>query len=703
MMSSLGKVWASRACAAMLMLGLAAGANAANVLQSLNAVQQGDAYIVRAAMKEPVGTKPTSFSVTSPSRVVIDLADTDNGIGQNIQRLSMGDLNSVNIVQGEGRLRLVINMLQSVKHDIKVEGSELVITMRPSSALVGSAASQFAKDQGRDGKSVNAVSFRRGPHGEGKLIFDLSDPATVVDVRQKGSQLVVDLPRTVIAEQMRRRYEVSDFATPVTAYTVNQTKDGVQVTLMPKGLWEHSAYQTDNQFVLEVKQLVEDPNKLVQGTKQGYQGERLSLNFQNVDVRRLLQVIGEFTGMNIIVSDTVAGSITLRLNDVPWDQALDIVLQQKSLDMRKNGNVVLVAPRDELATKEKLDLEAKKQISDLEPVRTESIQLHYQKAEEVKKLLTDDKQPLLSKRGTAVVDARTNMLFVQDTPSRIDDVRALIAKIDVPVRQVLIEARIVEASDTFARNLGVRLGIVDLKGAQGGRSVGGQKVTVGGDMSTNAYLTGQSSTQPPFSSTYGVNLPAAAMDGGATNPGALSFTLFNAAKTSFLNLELSALEADGRGKVISSPRVMTADQNEAFIEQGVEIPYLSAASSGATQIQYKKAVLSLKVKPQITPEGKITMKVEINKDSPNTELNTGAGLALNTKKVKTEVLVDNGGTVVIGGIYEQDSLDRTRKIPVLGDIPYIGWAFKNNEISDKRSELMVFITPRVVSDALSVR
>jgi type IV pilus assembly protein PilQ len=337
-------------------------------------------------------------------------------------------------------------------------------------------------------------------------------------------------------------------------------------------------------------------------------------------------------------------------------------------------------------------------------VRTESIQLNYQKAEEVKKLLADEKQPLLSKRGTAVVDNRTNMLFIQDTPSRIEDARALIAKIDVPVRQVLIEARIVEASDNFARNLGVRLGLVDLKGSQeNGRSIGSQQFTVGGQMATNAYLTGQSGTQPPFSSSYGVNLPAAALDGGRTQTGALSFTLFNAGRTSFVNMELSALEADGRGKVVSSPRVMTADQNEAFIEQGVEIPYLSASSSGATQVQYKKAVLSLKVKPQITPEGKITMKVEINKDSPNTQLNTGAGLALNTKKVKTEVLVDNGGTVVIGGIYEQESLNRTRKIPVLGDIPYLGWMFKNNEVSDARTELMVFLTPRVVSDSLSAR
>ncbi|MET0217052.1 MAG: type IV pilus secretin PilQ family protein, partial [Burkholderiales bacterium] len=468
----------------------------------------------------------------------------------------------------------------------------------------------------------------------------------------------------------------------------------------PKGLWEHSAYQTDNRFILEVRQVVEDPNKLVQGSRQGYTGEKLSLNFQNVDVRAVLQVIADFTGLNIITSDTVAGNLTLRLKDVPWDQALDIILQAKGLDMRKNGNVVWIAPRDELATKEKLALESQQQIADLEPVRTESFQLNYQKGDNVIKILTDEKQRLLSRRGSAVQDSRTNTIFVQDTAARLEEIRKLITKIDVPVRQVMIEARIVEAIDTFARNLGVKLGYNDSTGRGTQLGGGGTRGLIGGNLAATGYTTGQVSTPvPTLDQSLSVNLPATAIAG--FNPAAFSLLLFNSAGTKFLNLELSALQADSKGKIISSPRVVTADQVEASIEQGTEIPYQQATASGATSIQFKKATLSLKVKPQITPDDNVIMTVDVHKDRVGVD--TRSGPSIDTKQVSTQVLVENGGTVVIGGIYEQEERSETRKVPALGDVPVIGFLFKQNQRKDDKTELLVFISPKIIKDTLATR
>ena len=468
----------------------------------------------------------------------------------------------------------------------------------------------------------------------------------------------------------------------------------------PKGVWEHSAYQTDNRLTVEVRQIVEDPNKLVQGGRQGYSGEKLSLNFQIVDVRAVLQVIADFTGLNIITSDTVTGNLTLRLKDVPWDQALDIILQAKGLDMRKNGSVVWIAPRDELATKEKLALESQQQIADLEPTRTESFQLNYQKGDNVIKILTDDRQRLLSRRGSAVYDPRTNTVFVQDTASRLEEIRKLIAKIDVAVRQVMIEARIVEAIDTFARNLGVKLGYNDLTG-QGTQLGGGPtRGLVGGQLAATGYTSGQVSTPvPTLDQSLSVNLPATAIAG--FNPAAFSLLLFNSAGTKFLNLELSALQADSKGKIISSPRVVTADQVEASIEQGTEIPYQQATASGATSVQFKKATLSLKVKPQITPDDNVIMTVDVHKDRVGVE--TRSGPSIDTKQVSTQVLVENGGTVVIGGIYEQEERSETRKVPALGDVPVIGFLFKQNQRKDDKTELLVFISPKIIKDTLATR
>jgi type IV pilus assembly protein PilQ len=469
------------------------------------------------------------------------------------------------------------------------------------------------------------------------------------------------------------------------------------MVITPRGAWEHSAYQTDNRFIVEVKRVVDDGNRLVQP---GFSGEKLSLNFQNVEVRAVLQVIADFTGLNVITSDTVGGSLTLRLKDVPWDQALDIILQSKGLDMRKTGNVVWIAPRDELATREKLALEARSQIADLEPLRTESMQVNYQKAADFQTLLSDPKQRILSKRGSAVVDVRTNTVFVQDTATRLEEVRKLLKQIDIPVRQVMIESRIVEANDTFSRNLGARLGFNDRTG-QGFRVGSGQGVNAlaGGSLSSTGFTTGQIATTPQFNESLFVNLPAQGLSGA--NPGVFSFLLFNDKSTKFLNLELSALQADGKGKIISSPRVITADKIEATIEQGTEIPYQQATSSGATSVSFRKATLSLKVKPQITPDDNVIMNLKVNKDSVGQ--NTLSGPSIDTKQVATEVLVENGGTVVIGGIYTQDERSTTTKVPVLGDLPYVGFLFKNNQRVDDRRELLIFISPKILKDGASLR
>ena len=672
-----------------------------NSIDSMTVASQGGVVNVKLTFKEPLVKVQLGFSITKPARIAIDFANTSNGLGKNSQTYNEGDLRSVNVIEADGRTRLVLNLNQAMSYETNLDGNSLVLAL-VRSAKSGSAplVEHFSESKAfQTSNSIRDIAFRRGKDGEARIAVDLSDPNAGIDIRQQGQNLIVDFVKVTVPEALRKRLDVTDFATPVVSVNTTQQGANTRMTISPRGLWEHNAYQSDNQFVIEVKPVIENPNKLVQGSRGGYQGEKLSLNFQNVEVRRLLQVIGEFTGMNMVVSDSVGGAITLILKDVPWDQALDIILQQKGLDMRKNGNVILIAPRDEIATKEKLEFESKVQIGDLEPLRTEGFQMNYIKAADIQKLLLDPKQTLLSKRGSALLDDRSNMLFLKDTPSRLDDVREMVMKIDVPVRQVMIEARIVEAGDSFAKNLGVRFGYHDM-------TPSGKKktnVTGGGSLADTGFHTGQSATDPNWAAdSLSVNLPANKI--GSSVPGVLSMILFGSSKTNFLNAEISALEADGKGKIISSPRAMTANQIEALIEQGVEIPYQTATASGATSIEFRKANLSLKVKPQITPDGKVTMTLDINKDTPNEKLNTGgAGVAIDTKHVKTEVLVENGGTVVIGGIYTQKLVDSTTRIPFFGDLPYVGWLFKNREWIDDKTELLVFITPKIVAEGLSVR
>ena len=666
-----------------------------NSIEAFNVLQQDGKTVVRVTTKEALKSVPPNFAITSPARIAFDFPNTVNALGHSSQDIAEGALRSMNLVQGAGRTRMVLNLSSPAPHEARIDGKDLIITLSAPAVAQGGGGANFAEGKADVTHAVRNIDFRRGPSGTGRVVVDLSDSSTGIDIRQQGQNIVVDFLKTSLPETLRKRFDVADFATPVQIVSAYQQGDNVRMVIEPKGNWEHNAYQSDNQFVVEVKPVTETK---LEGPK--YTGEKLSLNFQNVEVRAVLNVIADFTNLNIITSDSVTGNITLRLKDVPWDQALDIILKTRGLDMRRTGNVIWIAPADELATREKLALEAAKQIDELEQTRTESFQLNYQKAEDVQKLLADQNQRILSKRGSAVVDARTNTLFVQDTPSRLEDVRKLITKIDVPVRQVMIEARIVEANDTFSRNLGARLGYNEAGNGHKVLGNGDVRFTMGGSMAATGYQTGQNLTQPDFiTNTTISNLPAAGLN--SFNAGQFSFILFDNAMTRFLNLEISALEADGKGKVVSSPRVLTADQVEAVIEQGTEIPYQQATSSGATAVAFRKANLSLKVKPQITPDGNVIMTLDVNKDQPG--VTTPAGVQITTKHVKTEVLVENGGTVVIGGIYEQSDRTDVTQVPLFGDLPFVGWMFKNKQTSTSKTELLVFITPKIVNERLTVR
>jgi len=669
-----------------------------NSIEAFDVTQQGANVVVRITTKEPLKSVPPNFSVANPARLVFDFANTGNALGRNAQDIGQGELRNMNLVQAGDRTRLVLNLRRSVTHQAVLDGRNLVVTL--SSPAAAATPAPFAEGKADAKHAIRDVDFRRGRAGEGRIVVDLSDTATGIDIRQQGQNIVVEFLKTSLPDNLRRRLDVVDFATPVQTISTFQQGENVRMVVEARGQWEHNAYQSDTQFVVEVRAAVADPSRAAQRGR--YTGEKLSLNFQNVEVRAVLNVIADFTDLNIITSDTVSGSITLRLKDVPWDQALDIILQTRGLDMRKSGNVIWIAPRDELATREKLALESQQQITDLEPLRTEVFQLNYHKAEAFVKVLTDEKNRILSKRGSAVIDPRSNKLFIQDTPARLEEVRRVIAGVDVPVRQVMIEARIVEAADTFSKNLGARLGYHDL--SPGHRILGqnSPRFSFGGGLSdVGGHAGGGAQGGVPvfIPDSLSVNMPAQGLN--AINPGQFSFILFNSKLTQFLNLEISALEADGKGKVIASPRVLTADQVEAVIEQGTEIPYQQATSSGATSVSFRKANLALKVKPQITPDGNIIMTLDVNKDEPGAV--TPAGVQITTKHVKTEVLVENGGTVVIGGIYLQRDRSDTTRVPFFGELPYIGFLFRNNATVSTRDELLVFITPRIVNERLTVR
>ncbi|MEO8922270.1 MAG: type IV pilus secretin PilQ [Caldimonas sp.] len=704
--------WRSRIFAVVLATGATLPAWADNSIQAISSSQQAGAEVIRIEMSEPLTALPAGFTVQAPPRVALDLPGVTNGLGKSSVDINQGNLRSVNVAQSGDRTRLVLNLKQPAGYHAQIDGKVLVVTLEnsvpPTIASSSGQTTKFAESLNRDQLPLRAIDFRRGADGSGRVVVELPNNQVGVDIHQQGNSLIVEFLRSSLPDNLRRRLDVTDFGTPIQSVTTTQAGDRVRMVVEPRGVWEHSAYQSDNQFVLEVRAQKVDPNKLVQGA--GYAGEKLSLNFQNIEVRALLQVIADFTNFNVVTSDTVTGNVTLRLKDVPWDQALDIILQAKNLGLRKSGNVILIAPKDELNAKEKTELEAKQQLAALEPLRTQSFQLNYAKAADVANGLSGQgtggagggssgtATKILSSRGSVVFETRTNQLFVNDIPSKLEEIQNLIAKIDIPVRQVLIESRIVIADESFGRSLGVRLG-----GSHSGINVGnGQRVAVGGDLNAVAAQTGQggaTGTTVSLTDTNFVNLPASGQ--GGFDPASVAFSLFGSSAGRFLNLELSALEADGKGKVVASPRVVTADQQKATIEQGTELPYQVATSSGATSLQFRKANLALNVTPQITPEGNVILDVDVTNDSVGQS--TTAGFAINTKHVKTQVLVENGGTVVIGGIFQQQEREDVTKVPFLGDIPYLGNLFKTRTNSSSRTELLIFLTPKVVTDRTAAR
>ncbi len=731
---ALCRAWIARlaALAALVATGVAF-AQAPNTIEQVSVTRGASGYtVVRFTMKAPPANPPAGFAIATPPRIALDFLDTASGLPSNQRAVDDPALRSLQFVQAGNRTRVVFNLNKPQTFDTKVEGNDVLVTLADSSTATAQAApapaQRFAEARGTDQQhALRDVDFRRGRNGEGRIIVDLSDSNAGIDIRQQGRQLIVDFQRTTVPRNLERRMDVADFNTPIVMIDTFEQNGNARMVIEPKGIWEHSAYQADNRFIIEVKPVLDDPNKLVQGTRAGYKGEKLSLNFQNIEVRAVLQVIADFTGLNIVTSDTVQGSLTLRLKDVPWDQALDIILQTKGLDMRKNGNIVLIAPREELALKEKQQLESQAQINDLEPLQTEMFQLNYAKASDILTIVNsgrvggtgpDTGARFLSRRGTAFVDPRTNILFVTDIAGRLEEVRRVIRQIDTSVRQVLIEARIVIADDKFSRQLGVRFG------QQTGATLFGRRYAYGsgGSLSTTPVVslsggaggtvTRETRTQTPFELASGlasagysdspqlnVNLPV------ANAAGQLALTLINLGSGNLINLELSALEADNRGKVVSSPRVITGDNQKAHIEQGTEIPYVTpgSANSPAT-VSFKKAVLALDVTPQITPDGRVIMQVEIRKDSVGQLVNVQGGgqvPAIDTKNVLTQIAVNNGDTAVIGGIYEEVIRNDTTKVPFLGDVPVVGNLFKTTGRSSEKTELLIFLTPRVVKDTVT--
>lgn len=696
--------WLRVAGLGLLAFGAVAVAHAQNAIEAVTSSTQSGAEVIRIDLAQPLTAVPVGFVVQAPARIALDFPGVTNAIGRSAIEVNQGNLRSVNVVEAGERSRVVLNLKQATAYKAEIQGKSLLVVLEPvaGTALIASTATAFAENRNRDTLPLRDVDFRLGKDNTGRVIVDLPNNQVGVDVKQQGKNLVVEFTKSTLPEGLRRRLDVSDFGTPVQLITSQQSGDRVRMTIEAKGEWEHSAYQSENQFVVEMRARKVDPTKLTQGV--GYNGEKLSLNFQNIEIRSLLQVIADFTNFNIVTSDSVTGALTLRLKDVPWDQALDIIMQAKNLGMRKNGSVLWIAPKDEINAKEKLEFEAKATIENLEPLRTQSFQLNYTKAIAIAQGLTGtgasagggggggSTARILSPRGSVIAEARTNQLFVSDIPSRLERVAELIQKLDIPVRQVLIEARIVEASDTFGKSLGVKLG---------GGIAGERFASSAGNRAFANVGAGSGTSNAAFTNSNFVNLPAGDAGGTGNAAGTFAISLFNSSFSRMLNLEISALEADGKGKLVSSPRVITADQTKALIEQGEEIPYQQATSSGATSISFRKAVLKLEVTPQITPEGNIILTLDVSKDARG--VNTSAGPAINTKHVQTEVLVENGGTVVIGGIFELTETNDESRVPVLGEVPYLGALFRKRERVANKTEMLVFITPKMITDRNAAR
>jgi type IV pilus assembly protein PilQ len=669
----------------------------------------GSEVQVRLGLSGPPGKPPRAFTIDNPARIALDFADTGLNLADRHRAIGVGQAQSVTAVEVGGRTRVVLNLVRPVPYDLRVEDS--AVTLHSGGAMMpdvkSAATTPVAADPRPAGPrpvaarparpGIEDVDFRRGEAGEGRIIVLLSESGLVSNIREEGGQIIIDFPDAALPERLDRRLDVLDFATPVKEVDTFPHEGGARMVIIPSGHYEHLAYQSDKVLTIDVKPLTKEEEQALKKEKFGYTGEKLSLNFQDIEVRAVLQLIAPFTGLNLVASDTVAGKVTLRLKNVPWDQALEIILKSKGLGMRQAGNVMMVAPQEEIAAREKLELESQKQIAELAPLKTEFIELNYAKAADVATLLKTEGNTLVSKAGQVSVDQRTNTLLVQDTREKLAEMRKVITTLDVPVRQVLIESRIVIANQDFSRELGVRFGYSKNTFAQNDSGVGNFGAIIGGTRpgTTNFADRGTGFTDPDTGNeNFIVDLPA------ATPAGAIGLAVGKIGSY-LLQLELSALQAEGRGEVVSSPRVITTDQKEAVIEQGTQIPYPSQTSSGATDVDFKPAVLSLRVTPHITPDDRINMSIQVNKDSVG-QIFSGVP-SIDTRNVTTEVLVDNGETVVLGGIYEQTNRNDVRRVPFFGELPYFGTLFRNTATSRNKDELLIFVTPKVMKEGLTLR
>ena len=657
----------------------------------------GDKVQVKLGLSEAPTGVPLSFTIDNPARIALDFPATHLKVPNRNETIGIGVAHSVAAVEAGGRTRVVLNLVRMVPYDVKVEGNAVYVTLESSGAAdvamaAGGSSKSMASTQAASASeaSLESIDFHRAENGAGRVVVKLSDPSINVNMHEEGGRILVDFINTALPEALNRRLDVVDFATPVKEIDTTVQGNNVHMVITPTGEYEQLAYQTDNTLTIEVKPLTKE--EVAARKKKEFSGERLSLNFQNIEVRAVLQLIADFTGLNLVASDTVTGNVTLRLKNVPWDQAMDIILKSKGLAMRRAGNVIMVAPQEEIAAREKLELESQKQIAELAPLKTEFIQINYAKATDLSTLIKAKENNLLSERGNISLDERTNTLLVQDTAEKLAEIRKLIEKLDIPVRQVMISSRIVIANDDFSKDLGVRFGY-SKNTSQASQARGHLFSAIGGRIPGDTDFGGTTSFNTNNNENYIVNLPV-------TGPaGALGFAIGKIGSY-LLQLELTALQKEGRGEVISSPRVITANQKEAVIEQGTEIPYQEASSSGSTSVSFKKAVLSLRVTPQITPDDRIIMDLKVSKDAVGTLF---AGVpSIDTQNVDTQVLVDNGETVVLGGVYTQEKRDDSSRVPFFGDLPYIGYLFKNTSKSKTKKELLIFVTPKILKEGVAL-
>jgi type IV pilus assembly protein PilQ len=709
---------AALAQAAFLMLaGLTANAQEGNRLQDIQVQSLPGQRLELKLIMSDTAPEPLAFTIENPARIALDLPDTTLGLSERRRDVNQGPLDTILTAEANGRTRVVLNLGTMVSYDTKASGNTVTVTLgdggdySAGSTQFASSTSSTPSYAAAGPRSINGVDFRRTRDGGGRVIVSLTDPGTPVDIRQEGGRVVAIFKDTSLPAELMRRLDVMDFATPVTTVDALRTNLDTRVVISAEGKFEQLAYQSDNEFSIEINPVadeVQEGSSLFSQTKE-YEGQRLTLNFQDIETRAVLQLLAETSGKNIVVSDTVQGNVTLRLRNVPWDQALDIVMTTKGLDMRQNGNVIMVAPAEEIAARETADLEARNQIRELEPMYSEFLQVNYAKAADLASLISAESggSGMLSERGSIAVDERTNTLLVQDTAQRLQDIRRMVRTLDVPIKQVLIESRIVIVNDDFSRDLGVRLGVTAYN--ESGTNEGAQVISgtgVGTDTMISSIIDNLGSTGtvtpvalPTLDNRYNVNVPI-----GESAAGRFSLAVLE--RDYLVDLELTALEAEGRGEIVSTPRVITANQKEARIEQGVEIPYQQSASSGATTVQFKKAVLSLEVTPQITPDNNIIMDLRVHKDNVGEIISTG-GLggtvpSIDTRAVETQVLVEDGQTVVLGGIYETERRETINKVPFLGDIPAIGVLFRSKQMKNDKSELLIFVTPRILEEGSSI-